>query len=174
MKRALMIFVPAITTIIILTMFINKWIPVEASGKYSDLGLPQDELNYLLKMCEIDGVDSDLACAILKSETHGQFVYGDWDDEVGNFRSVGYFQIRDCNWDRMMDQYTVDVFTHKGNIEAGVTMLWELTQKYPNDLKMVITSYKAGESRAKLLLDDGITLGCVEEVQEYITEYRGK
>ena len=139
---------------------------IEEVEVFPGVPLPNEEKAYLLKVCEICEVEPTLALALMASESEFKWVNGDWDEERQEYRSIGYFQIRDVNWDRLDKQYSIDATTRKGNIEAGITMIKELQNKYPDDLVRVLTAYKAGESRAKEICEAGITLEAVENVIE--------
>lgn len=139
---------------------------VEEVEVFPGVPLPNEEKAYLLKVCEICEVEPTLALALMATESEFKWVSGDWDEERQKYRSIGYFQIRDVNWDRLDKRYTIDATTRKGNIEAGITMIKELQDKYPDDLVRVLTAYKAGESKAKEICEAGITLEAVENVIE--------
>lgn len=139
---------------------------IEEVEVFPGVPLPNEEKAYLLKVCKICEVEPTLALALMASESEFKWVNGDWDEERQAYRSIGYFQIRDVNFDRLDKQYSIDATTRKGNIEAGITMIKELQDKYPDDLVRVLTAYKAGESRAKEICEAGITLEAVENVIE--------
>ncbi len=145
----------------------------EPKREYEGVGLPTQLINYVIDRCEEHDVEPELAFAIMKSESQGLWVEGDWSEELGRYRSVGYFQIRDVNWGRLYDTYGIDAQTRTGNIDAGVIMIKELCDKYGNkDICQIVTSYKCGESRGEELVRAGVILDAVDEVMMDYAEYK--
>ena len=139
---------------------------------YDGVALPAELVEYVEARCNEWNVRPELAFAIMKSESHGNWVYGDWSDDLQRYRSIGYFQIRDCNWGRLYDKYGIDAQTRTGNLDAGVMMIAELCNKYgPKDVCQIITSYKCGEYRGEELVAAGVVLDCVDEVMMTYAEY---
>lgn len=140
---------------------------------YEGVSLPYELINYVIDKCEEYDVEPELAFAIMKSESQGLWVEGDWSDELNRYRSVGYFQIRDVNWGRLYDAYGIDAQTRTGNIDAGVVMIKELCDKYgKKDICQIVTSYKCGESRGEELVNAGIILDAVDAVMMDYAEYK--
>ena len=139
--------------------------------KYADVPLADELKEYVIQMCEITGVPTELGFAMLMSESNGKWIEGDWDEDMQKYRSIGFFQIRDVNHARLMKEYGIDATTRKGNIEAGITMMAELMRKYPDDLVMQITSYKAGEYKAKEICANGYVIESASQVIEMAEAY---
>lgn len=139
---------------------------------YDGVSLPDELIDYVEDRCGELEISPELVFAIMKSESHGLWVEGDWSEDLQRYRSIGYFQIRDVNWGRLYDQYGIDCTTRTGNLDAGVVMIKELCDKYGHkDICQIVTSYKCGEYRGEELVSAGIVLDCVDEVMMTYAEY---
>ena len=73
-------------------------------------------------------------------------------------------QINKCNWQRMADEYGLDVSDEKENVAAGLVILRELFDINP-DPYYVILCYKAGTGRGAELYENkafqGSTYDCI-------------
>lgn len=76
-------------------------------------------------------------------------------------KSVGYMQIRQCNWDRYEG---LDVNEPKGNIAIGIRMIGELMTKY-QEADAVIMAYKGGESAMLQWVEEGYRLPACDYVE---------
>lgn len=128
-----------------------------------------DELQlYMIERCNDLGIDFFIAAALMESEsTFNVNAVGD----SGN--SIGLFQINKVWWDTMADS-GIDVHEPKGNIEAGLRIMRELISRYPEDIKMVIQTYKCGISRGEELAAEGIIIGAVDVVLRTAEEFKEK
>ena len=139
---------------------------------YEGVALSDDLIDYLTLRCEVYAVDPALAMALMKSESKGTWLYGDWDDDLQRYRSVGFFQIRDVNWGWLYDDVGIDANTEKGNIDAGLYMLSRLLYKADDNIELALTMYKCGEYRGREIHDAGIVLDCVQEVMTDYENYK--
>ena len=120
--------------------------------------LPDDTQEVFEKACEENKVNYAFALAMMESEsTFNPGAVGD------SGSSVGYMQIKEVNWDRMNDDYDLNVFVPHDNIKAGVIMMHELIDKY-GDLDMVVMCYKGGEGAANRWKEEGFRLSACDEI----------
>lgn len=125
-----------------------------------DIALTADEQELMQQICRETGVDYAFALAMMESESH--FIWQVGDMHLKN-HAIGYFQISQINEERMKKEYSLDIYYPYENIEAGIRMIAELESKYDTRTQ-VIMAYKAGESGAKKLIEQGIILSCVNEI----------
>ena len=117
---------------------------------YEDVPLEYAEQIHMQRICKELSVSYEFCLAMMESEsTYQEDAVGDGGD------SVGRFQINRVNWERMQEEYGLDVHDPMDNIECGVRIIWELFEKY-EDPYLVIMCYKCGESRGKDLYSQGI------------------
>lgn len=116
----------------------------------SELPLAPDMQLYLYELCEEYNLSFAFAAMVMESETNfDPAAVGDGGE------SVGYFQINQVNWERMVTEYGLDVHDPEDNIKCGVVMLTELFEKY-EDPYMVLLAYKCGERRGRELYEQEI------------------
>lgn len=127
-----------------------------------------------IKECPMDVIDQEFtedicwkyhigyAFFLAMMESESSFRAGAVGDDG---RSYGYMQIRDVNWDRMMDEYELDVFDAFDNIECGAVIMSELIEKY-GDIDMVIMAYKGGEAAAEKWKKEGFRLEACDTILE--------
>jgi len=132
---------------------------------FEGINLPSDVQEHLVHECSKYQLNVCLMLALLESESSCiADAKGDWtEDGYGNrtFRSYGYMQINRINWDRMEDDYDLDIFDPYDNITAGIIIFKE----YEGDtVAETIMNYKCGPSRARELMSQGIELKCVENI----------
>ena len=142
---------------------------IEIKPVYEGVTLSDDVYDYLHAQCGVYGVDEALAVAVIKSESDGLWVYGDWSEDLQRYRSVGYFQIRDVNWAWLYGEHQINAETPYGNIDAGLYILSDLMYKSGDNMDLALMMYKCGESRGRELYSEGIVLDCVTEV---INDYK--
>lgn len=131
---------------------------VEVQKVWDDIKLTKLEQTVLWNKCEELHLNYWLILALCESES--SFI----PDAVGDSgNSIGYMQINKCNWDRMNDEYNLDVHEPIDNLVCGAVIIRELLDKYET-ITQVIMSYKCGESRAKELLEQGVVLSSVETI----------
>lgn len=132
----------------------------EREAPYKEIPLDDEYQVFLADICEKCGVDFFLAVALMESESTFKA------DAVGDGgKSIGFMQINRINWDRMQEDYDLDVADPYDNIEAGVRMLAELQSKY-KDATRAVQCYKAGEGRGNELWDEGVVLSQATAVVE--------
>lgn len=125
---------------------------------WTDIPLTAEEQILLYEKCKELDISYWFVLAICESESTFR------PDAVGDSgSSIGYMQINKCNWERMKEDYGLDVHEPKDNLLCGAYILKELAEKY-DTLTQVIMSYKCGESRAMELLNQGIVLSSVEDI----------
>lgn len=107
---------------------------------YEDIPLDADTQIFMQQQCQDHHISYEFVLALMESES------GFDKDAVGDGgNSIGYMQINRANWQRMADEYGLDVNNYTDNIQAGITILGELFDKY-EDPYLVILCYKAGET----------------------------
>lgn len=116
----------------------------------SELPLDPEIQSYMYEVCEEYNLSFAFAAMVMESETHfDPAAVGDGGE------SVGYFQINRVNWERMEEEYGLDVHDPMDNIKCGIVMLTELFEKY-EDPYMVLLAYKCGESRGRELFEQEV------------------
>lgn len=125
---------------------------------YRFLPLNDEYQVYMEELCDDMEINFFLAASLMFSESSFN------PDAVGDSgRSVGLFQINKCWW-KYFETRGINVHEPLGNIEAGLMILQDLIDKYPDDISAVIQCYKCGESRGQELLEEGIELNCIEPI----------
>ena len=126
---------------------------------YEDVPLPEDMQIFMQQECAALDISYEFALALM--ETESSFLDGAVGDG-GN--SIGLMQINRCNWQRMADDYGLDVADPKDNVAAGLRILRELFDKN-QDPYYVILCYKAGTGRGAELYEQkkfvGETYDCI-------------
>lgn len=148
----------------------DAWVEAEKSeyAPFDFLKLDDEYQIYMEERCAELGLDFFLAASLMFSESSFRA------DAVGdNGKSIGFFQINECNWETMSDKYGLDVFVPLDNIECGLIIFSKLMDKY-GDATTAIQCYKCGESRGKKLLKEGKVLGSIEGIIERADEWRVK
>lgn len=133
--------------------------PEQAYTAYDDVPLPEDLQIFMQEKCEQLDLSYEFALALM--ETESSFI----EDAVGDGgRSIGYMQINRCNWERMQDDYGLDVNVAEDNVAAGLVILRELFD-INDDPYYVILCYKAGTGRGAELYEQkkfvGETYDCI-------------
>lgn len=126
---------------------------------YEDVPLPEDMQIFMQQECKELDLSYEFALALMETESSFN------PDAVGDGgRSVGYMQINQCNWQRMADDYGLDVSDEKENVAAGLRILRELFDQN-TDPYYVILCYKAGIGNGAKLYEQkkwvGDTYDCI-------------
>lgn len=126
---------------------------------YEDVPLPEDMQIFMQQECKELDISYEFALALMETESSFN------PDAVGDGgRSVGYMQINQCNWQRMADDYGLDVSDEKENVAAGLRILRELFDQN-TDPYYVILCYKAGIGNGAKLYEQkkwvGDTYDCI-------------
>lgn len=126
---------------------------------YEDVPLPEDMQIFMQQECKELDLSYEFALALMETESSFN------PDAVGDGgRSVGYMQINQCNWQRMADDYGLDVADEKENVAAGLRILRELFDQN-TDPYYVILCYKAGTGNGAKLYEQkkwvGDTYDCI-------------
>lgn len=126
---------------------------------YEDVPLPEDMQIFMQQECKELDLSYEFALALMETESSFD------PDAVGDGgRSVGYMQINQCNWQRMADDYGLDVSDEKENVAAGLRILRELFDQN-TDPYYVILCYKAGIGNGAKLYEQkkwvGDTYDCI-------------
>lgn len=126
---------------------------------YEDVPLPEDMQIFMQQECKELDLSYEFALALMETESSfNPDAVGDGD------RSVGYMQINQCNWQRMADDYGLDVSDEKENVAAGLRILRELFDQN-TDPYYVILCYKAGIGNGAKLYEQkkwvGDTYDCI-------------
>lgn len=117
---------------------------------YEDIPLDDETQIYMYEICREYHISYDFALAIMESES--QFNA----DAVGDDgHSVGYYQIKDINWERMQTEYGLDPRIPLENIKCGIIIMTELFIEN-DDPYWVISTYKCGQARGRELYEQGI------------------
>ncbi len=120
---------------------------------YDDVPLPEDIQIFMQEQRKELDISYEFALALM--ETESSFM----EDAVGDGgRSVGRMQINQCNWQRMQDEYGLDVHDAEDNVAAGLVILRELFDNN-SDPYYVILCYKAGIGRGAELYEQKIFKG---------------
>lgn len=135
---------------------------------YEDVPLPEDIQIYMQQECKELDISYEFALALMETESSFNA------DAVGDGgNSIGRMQINRCNWQRMADDYGLDVNDEKENVAAGLRILRELFDINP-DPYYVILCYKAGTGRGAELYEQkkfvGETYDCIA-ICEKATEW---
>lgn len=139
----------------------------ENNTPYEFLALDNEYQIYLEERCAEYDLDFFLMASLMFSESSFRpNVAGD------NGKSVGLFQINECNWEEM-SEYGLDVFEPMDNIECGLIIFSKLMDKY-EDEATAIQMYKCGEARGKQLLSEGKMLGCIEGIIDRAEKWKEK
>lgn len=126
---------------------------------YDDVPLPEDLQIFMQEKCDELDISYEFALALMETESSFDAnAVGDG----GN--SIGRMQINKCNWQRMADDYGLDVADEFDNVAAGLVILRELFDQNP-DPYYVILCYKAGIGRGAELYQQkafqGSTYDCI-------------
>lgn len=106
--------------------------------------------------CEQYNVPFAFWLALVESESAFQI------DAIGDSgRSIGLMQINKPNWDR----YGLDAELPFDNIEIGVRMIHELTEKY-GEMDAIVMAYKGGEAKADEWIKEGYKLPVCDVVSD--------
>lgn len=124
---------------------------------WTDIPLTASEQIALYNKCKELDIGYWFVIAMCESESSFR------SDAESNVGAIGYMQIAPCNWQRMKEDYGLDVHEPIDNLLCGAHMLSELSNKY-DSFNEVVMGYKCGEARAKELLQQGIVLDCVEQI----------
>lgn len=139
------------------------------SAPYDFINLDEDYQIYMEERCADLEINFFLALSLMFSESSFN------PEAIGDSgRSVGLFQINECNWERMDYVYGLDVHKPYDNIDAGLRILRELMNDYPDDVAAVIQCYKCGQARGEELMREGIYLSCIEEIVNRAMEWQTK
>lgn len=142
---------------------------IRVGAPYSFLSLDDEYQIYLEERCADLGINFWVAASLMFSESSfDPGCYGD-----GN-TSVGLFQIHDCWWGYFDDECGLDVFIPLDNIEAGLIILKDLMDKFPDDAAAVIMCYKCGEYRGRELMAEGFYLDSVDEILNRAIEWSNR
>lgn len=136
---------------------------------YDFLTLDDTYQIFLEERCAELEINFFLAASLMYSES--SFNPGAIGD---NGNSIGLFQINKVNWERMQYVYGLDVDRPLENIEAGLRIMRELMNDYPDDVAAVIQCYKCGQGRGEELMREGIYLSCIEEIVNRAIEWQTK
>lgn len=120
---------------------------------YDEIPLDTDIQEYMHKLCDDLSISYAFALAMMESESSFN---AEASGDSGN--SIGYMQINKCNWQRMEEEYGLDVHDPKDNIAAGLYIMRELFEE-DEDPYRVILCYKAGKSKGTELYESGIFKG---------------
>lgn len=141
----------------------------KAKAPYNFLSLDDTYQIYLEKRCKELNINFFLAASLMFSESSFKpSAVGD----SGN--SIGLFQINKCNWERMEYVYGLDVSRPLENIDAGLRIMRELMNDYPDDVAAVIQCYKCGIGRGEELMKEGVYLSCIDEIVNRAIEWQNE
>lgn len=139
------------------------------SAPYDFINLDEEYQIYMEERCADLEINFFFALSLMFSESSfNPNVLGD------NGNSVGLFQINKINWARMNDTYGLNVFEPIDNIEAGLRIIRELMNDYPDDVAAVVQCYKCGQGRGEELMREGIYLSCIDEIVDRAMEWQTK
>lgn len=134
---------------------------------YDFISLDEDYQIYMEQRCADMEINFFFALSLMFSESSfNPNVIGD------NGNSVGLFQINKCNWERMNDTYGLNVFEPYDNIDAGLFIIRELMDDYPDDVTAVVQCYKCGKARGEELMNEEIFLSCIDEIVDRAMEWQ--
>lgn len=140
------------------------------NSPYEFIKLDDDLQIYLEERCADMNLDFFVMASLMFSESSFKVsAYGD--EKIGG--SVGLFQINKVWWDYMEDNYGLDVFQPKDNIDAGLIIYKKLLDKSGSD-EMAIQYYKCGESRGRKLAKQGKMLSSIKGILDRADEWRLK
>ena len=106
--------------------------------------LPEMQM-FTQEICNTYDVPYFIMLAIMENESG--LTWQPAKTDTNGLPSIGYTQINYPHWERLQNEYGVDVATEKGNIEGGIIILSELLEKY--DLEKALVAYQCGETGAK-------------------------
>lgn len=119
---------------------------------------------YGQELCYKYKISWSMVLAVLESECSWVWQEGD------SGKSVGWMQIRKCNWDRYDG---LDVRDPYDNLEIGIRMLAELKEKY-GEFDQIIMAYKGGETAMLEWVEEGFRLPCCDELAERAAYWEGE
>jgi soluble lytic murein transglycosylase-like protein len=101
------------------------------------------------------GVDSDLVRAVINGESDGNPKA--YNRNRNGSHDRGLMQINSCNFKWLSEELGItDFYDPRQNIKAGCYMLGQLSRRYDN-MHRVLMSYNMGERKAKKLFKSGTT-----------------
>lgn len=118
---------------------------------YYNVPLADDLQEYTQDLCNEYGVQYELVLALMSAES------GYRTDVISKTSDYGIMQINKVNHERLTKALGItDFLEPKQNIEAGIYMIAEISEKYhtPEEILMV---YNKGHAGAKKLWNQGIT-----------------
>ena len=118
---------------------------------YYNVPLADDLQEYTQDLCNEYGVQYELVLALMSAES------GYRTDVISKTSDYGIMQINKVNHERLTKALGItDFLEPKQNIEAGINMIAEISEKYhtPEEILMV---YNKGHAGAKKLWNQGIT-----------------
>lgn len=142
--------------------------------KFNDIPLTEDEQMLIRELSRVMEIDYRFAYALIWSESG--FVWQTGDHNL-NHQAIGYFQISTINEARLKKDYGLNIYDRFDNLEAGMRIIQELTEKFKDGYgeydteTAVIMCYKCGTSRGTELMDEGFTLEVVQTIKDKKAEY---
>lgn len=106
-----------------------------------DVPLSPELTDHILSLCEEKEVDPQLVAAVIEVES--QFTHSLTSYNSNGSKDAGLMQINSVHWDRLAED-GLDVYDPQDNLEAGITMLSDLLEKYPTE--DALAAYNAGEA----------------------------
>jgi len=137
--------------------------------KFNDIPLTENEQRVVREIARYTGIDYRFAYALIDSES--EFIWQEGDHHLVH-PAIGYFQISTVNQERLKKDYGLDIYDPYDNLEAGMRIIQELSEKYKDGYgaydteTAVIMCYKCGESRGKELMDEGFILEVVQTIKD--------
>ena len=120
------------------------------SGYYKDIPLTTEQQDALHEACDVNGIDYNLALAVIFVETNFQNITGD------NGNAFGFMQIQKrFHTDRMERLGVSDLMDAESNFRVGCDILAELIGKY--GVTGGLTAYNTGHSGTSAYANKVIT-----------------
>ena len=147
---------------------------IPSDFKALDCAMDIETQKYVYYMCQNYGIDFYFTMALIETESECDST------KIGhnknNTKDYGLMQINSCNLKWISKEFgETDLSDSIQNINVGMTILYDLFQKYDGEPNLVLMAYNMGEGGAKALWENGIyETEYVRQVNANLEKFKGE
>lgn len=112
--------------------------PEEIFKGYDFIPFSKEFQEEIISLCEMHGIAYELILAIIKTETEFKWCTGD------GGQAIGYMQIWPKYWQKLADEYGLDLYEPIDNVHMGIIIISTLLESNSGSLDKTLKEYNSG------------------------------